>query len=191
MRTYQNFTDQELTALLRGGDSIAFTEIYDRFFSVLYVHAFNRLRNKDEAKDAVQELFTALWVKRESVSFSNLSNYLYTSVRNKVLNVVAHKAVETKYVAALPQSMIIEDCITDHRLRERQMADIIAGEIAALPPKMREVFELSRMRNMSHKEIADQLGITDQSVRSHIKNALRILRVKLGLILYLVLLLTR
>lgn len=186
MATHSRYTDQELLTFLKQGDHAAFTEIYDRFFSVLYLHAFNRLRDKDEAKDAVQELFTTLWIKHESVSFTNLSNYLYTAVRNRVMNVIAHRAVESKYLSALPNSVIVEDCVTDHRLRERQLADIIAMEIAALPPKMREAFELSRKTNMSHKEIASKLGITEQSVRSHVKNALKILRLRLGLILYLV-----
>jgi len=190
MTAYSTYTDQELATLLKGGDGDAFAEIYERFFSVLYVHAFNRLRDKDEAKDAVQELFTSLWDKRESLSFTNLSNYLYTSVRNRVMNVVSHRAVQSKYLSKLPKSIVIEECVTDHRLRERQLADIIAKEVATLPPKMREAFELSRKTSMTHKEIAEKLGITEQSVRSHVKNALKILRIRLGLALYIVLLLT-
>ncbi|MBB5438804.1 RNA polymerase sigma-70 factor (ECF subfamily) [Pedobacter sp. AK017] len=190
MAAYSGYTDQELTALLKSGDRIAFTEIYNRFFSLLYLHAFSRLRDKDDAKDTVQELFTALWVKHESISFTNLSNYLYTAVRNRVMNVISHKSVESKYLSALPPSVVIENCITDHRLRERQLTAIIEKEVAALPPKMRAAFELSRKTNMSHKEIANELGITEQSVRSHVKNALKILRLRLGLSLFLVLLFT-
>lgn len=191
MTPHHLLTDAELAALLKAGDHAAFAEIYDRFFSVLYVHAFNRLRDEDEAKDVVQELFTTMWAKHESAVFTNLSNYLYTSVRNRIINAVAHKAVATKYIEALPQSVIIEVCITDYKVRERQLAAIIAREIATLPPKMREVFEMSRRNNLSHKEIADHLGITEQSVRSHIKNALKILRVRLGFALYLMFLFTR
>lgn len=191
MQIYEKHTDSQLTGLLKKGDREAFTAIYERFFAVLYIHAFNRLKDKDEAKDVVQNLFIKLWNKRDSVDFSNLSNYLYTAVRNGVMNVVSHKAVESKYISTLPQSVVIADCITDHRLRERQLADIIAKEIELLPPKMREVFQLSRFHNLSHKEIAEQLGISEQSVRSHVKNALKILRVRLGLLLYLVLLISR
>ena len=191
MQIYEKHTDSQLTGLLKKGDRDAFTAIYERFFAVLYIHAFNRLKDKDEAKDVVQNLFIKLWNKRDSADFSNLSNYLYTAVRNGVMNVVSHKAVESKYISTLPQSVVIADCITDHRLRERQLADIIAKEIELLPPKMREVFQLSRFHNLSHKEIAEQLGISEQSVRSHVKNALKILRVRLGLLLYLVLLISR
>ncbi len=142
MKPHHLLTDAELAVLLKAGDHAAFAEIYDRFFSVLYVHAFNRLRDEDEAKDVVHELFTTMWAKHESAVFTNLSNYLYTSVRNRIINAVAHKAVATKYIEALPQSVIIEDCITDYKVRERQLAAIIAREIATLPPKMREVFHM-------------------------------------------------
>ena len=191
MEIYDKYTDSQLASLLKKGDRDAFTAIYERFFGVLYIHAFNRLKDKDEAKDTIQDLFIKLWNKRDSVDFTNLSNYLYTAVRNAVMNVVSHKAVKSKYISALPQSIVIADCITDHRLRERQLADIINKKIELLPPKMREVFQLSRFHNLSHKEIAEQLGISEQSVRSHVKNALKILRIRLGLILYLVLLISR
>lgn len=191
MQQYEEYSDLELVRLFKTGDRNAFTAIYDRFFGVLYVHAFNRLKNEAEAKDAIQDLFINMWNKREAVDLSNLSNYLYTSVRNRVLNIVAHRAVQQKYLAALPHEIIIEDCHTDYRLRERQLSAIISKEIALLPPKMRHVFELSRIHNLSHKEIADQLGISEQSVRSHVKNALKILRTRLGLVLYLVFLIAR
>lgn len=186
MHKYRDYTDSELTTLLQRGNDAAFAEVYDRFFYALYLHAFNRLRDKEEAKDVVQQLFISLWNKRDTADLSNLSNYLYTAVRNRVINVLSHKNVEKRYLMGLPRNIIVEDCITDHRLRERQLADIIAGEIAQLPRKMREVFELSRLQNLSHKEIAAQLGITEQSVRSHVKNALKILRSRLGMVFYII-----
>ncbi|MNL67317.1 RNA polymerase sigma factor [compost metagenome] len=66
------------------------------------------------------------------------------------------------------------------------MTAMIEKEIAALPQKMREVFELSRKQNLSHKEIAEQLGISEQTVSKQVTNALKILKTKLGLMLYLV-----
>lgn len=174
----------ELAGLLRNGDHAAFTEIYDRFFGVLYMHALHRLRDTDEAKDIVQELFTSLWLKHETLSCTNLSNYLYTAVRNRVLNNIAHHSVEARYMAALPSTVNTDSCLADHRLRERQLAAIIEEEINALPAKMREVFLLSRKEHLSYKEISDRLGITEQSVRSHVKNALRILKVRLGVVIY-------
>jgi RNA polymerase sigma-70 factor (ECF subfamily) len=72
-------------------------------------------------------------------------------------------------------------------VREKQLAAIIEREIAALPPKMREVFVLSRKEYLTHKEIAELLGISEQTVSKHVTNALKILRVKLGAVAYILL----
>jgi len=184
--SYNSLSDLELVELLRAGNENAFAEIYERYFGVLYLHACSRLGDKDEAKDLVQELFSHLWSKRDMLEpKTNFSNYLYTWVRNQVLNTIAHKQVQDKFRSALPGWIGGAEALTDHRVRERQLAAIIEKEIAALPPRMRAVFELSRKSHMSYREIADKLQLSEQSVRSHVKNALRILRMRLGVLLYL------
>ena len=179
-----SLSDLELVDLLKSGNQEAFAEIYDRYFGPLYIHAYNRIKDKDEAKDLVQELFSNLWSKRETLEpKTSFTGYLYTSMRNSVLNFLSHKLVEEKYLSSVWISNT-EAC-TDHRVREQQLAAIIEKEIQALPPKMRTVFELSRKSNLSYREIAVKLDLTEQSVRSHVKNALKILRIKLGVIIYL------
>lgn len=186
MTAYQSYTDQELMTFLQSGDRDAFTEIYNRYFRVLYVHALRRLRDEDEARDLVQELFANLWLKRDTLQpKTNLSHYLYTATRNGVFNFIARQKLASKYIDALPTFWNEGECLTDHLARERQLALIIEQEIADLPLKMRVVFELSRKKGLSHKEIAERLSISEETVKSQIKNALKILRVKLGLLIYL------
>ncbi len=186
MTAYSSLSDLELAGLLKLGNPGAFEEIYERYFRVLYLHAYHRLRDKDEAKDLIQELFFMLWSKREALDFkTNFSNYLYTWVRNRIINAISHKNVEAKYVSAIAIFDPDAEQHTDYLVRERQLAAIIENEIRALPPKMREVFELSRKSNLTYKAIAAQLDISEQTVRSHVKNALKILRTKLGMLLYL------
>ncbi|MGV3685233.1 MAG: RNA polymerase sigma factor [Daejeonella sp.] len=183
MADYSKLCDSELQHLLIMGDTYAFTEIYNRYKGVLHQHALNMLKDRDEAKDVLQELFTNLWVNRESIHVqSNLSGYLYTGVRNRVLTMIAHRQVESKYISSLGDFINKGEFITDHRVRERQLAELIEKEIDALPGKMREVFRLSRISNLSHKEIAEELSISEQTVRTQVRNALRLLRVKLGLL---------
>ncbi len=61
---------------------------------------------------------------------------------------------------------------------------IIEKEIGALPPKMREVFELSRKENLSHKEIAEKLNLSEKTVKKQVNNSLKILRSKLGMVVF-------
>ncbi|MEC5145343.1 RNA polymerase sigma-70 factor [Chitinophaga sp. 180180018-2] len=186
MAEFDCMNDLELVDLIRSGNQQAFAKIYERYFGLLYLHAYHRLRDKDEAKDLVQELFSHLWSHRESLTpASNFSSYLYTSVRNRILNIVAHRSVEGKFLSSLPAVDIAAEAVTDHLARERQLAMIIEKEIQSLPPKMRQVFELSRKANLSYKEIAARLELSEQSVRSHVKGALRVLRARLGLWVYM------
>lgn len=186
MMHYSNFTDQELSILLKKGDHDAFTEIYHRYKRLLYTHAYQRLRNEQEVDDIIHELFAALWIKRENLVFkTNLAGYLYTAVRNRILDYVAHQKVESTYISSLAIFLKQSENFTDFLLREKQLKILIDKEIAALPPKMREVFELSRKENLSHDEISIRLGISKKTVKSQVNNALKILRSKLSLLAWL------
>ncbi|MNK33363.1 ECF RNA polymerase sigma factor RpoE [compost metagenome] len=187
MASYDSFTDRELTSLLLSGDESAFSQIFMRYNGLLYSHAYKKLRNREEAKDVIQDVFALLWTKRHEIDFkSNLTGYLYTAVRNKIFDFISHQTVESKYLGSLQNFLDNGTAVTDHVIREKQISAIIEKEIAALPPRMRLVFELSRKKYMSHKEIAEELGISQQTVTDQIKKALKILRAKLGLVTYLI-----
>lgn len=190
MRVYSSYSDSELAFLLTQGDELAFTEIYNRFYGLLFIHANKRLNNDEEAKDVLHQLFESLWVKRLQVApDGNLSAYLYTAVRNRVLDVFAHQKVESKYIDSLQDYIDQDHVSTDYMVREKQMARLIEHEIDALPSKMREIFVLSRKENKSHKEIALELGLSELTVKTQVKKALRILKARLGVVIYIVFLL--
>jgi RNA polymerase sigma-70 factor (family 1) len=187
MTDYNAYSDIELTGQLKSGDRAAYTEIYDRYIFVLLNHAYNKTRSREEAKDIVHEVFITLWAKRETLQIDNLAGYLFRSVRNVFLNQVAHRAVQDKFILSM-EKFAASNEIPDYLVREKQLSAIIDREIAALPPKMREVFELSRKEHLTHKEIAEKLAISEQTVSKHVTNALKILRVKLGVFVYVLLL---
>jgi RNA polymerase sigma-70 factor (family 1) len=180
--------ENELVSRLRSGDKAAYTEIYNRYKWLLHTHAYKKLGDREAANDVVQELFANLWTKREAVQLnSTLAGYLYTAIRNKILNIIEHQQVASKYVDSMMEFASGHIAVTDHLIREKQMTAIIEKEIAALPAKMRAVFELSRKSHYTHKEIADQLNISEQTVTKQIKNALKILKRKLPLVMYITL----
>ncbi|MPR31898.1 RNA polymerase sigma factor [Salmonirosea aquatica] len=182
MNIYHKYSDTELTALITDGDSLAFAEIYHRYKGILFRHSFRMLGDEEEAKDVVQELFTQLWTRRENINISTaLSSYLYTSTRNRILDIIAHKKIEEKYVQSLDCFLEKGEYITDHYFREKELREQIEKEVSLLPPRMREVFELSRQDNLTYKEIAEELNISDKTVKKQINNALSILRQKLDI----------
>jgi len=190
MQAYGSYSDGELAFLLTQNDDRAFTEIYNRFYGLLFIHACKRLNDDEEAKDVVQQLFESLWQKRNQVQpDKNLSAFLYTAIRNRILDIYAHQQVENKYVHSLQDFIDRDQVLSDYRVREKQMAALIEQEIDALPEKMREIFILSRKHNKSHKEIAAELGLSELTVKTQVKKALRILKTRLGLFVYVAFLL--
>jgi len=166
MPDYNNCTDNELASLLIDGDQKAYAQLYDRFKGILYVHAYRILQDREDAKDIVQELFTVLWVKRSSLVFkTGIASYLYTSVKNRVFDKISSKKVASRYFESLRDFTLDEGYSTDDIIQEKELSALIEKEIAALPDKMRQIFELSRKGNLSHKEIASQLVLSDKTVK--------------------------
>ncbi|MGV3556638.1 RNA polymerase sigma factor [Larkinella arboricola] len=183
MALFRQHTDRELTNLIAEDNEAAFAELYNRYKGVLYLHAYRMLGDEDEAKDILQELFTTLWVRRkELISISTVSSYLYQSVRNRVMDVIAHKKAEEKYIDSLSQFIASGEYMTDQKVRENELRSIIESEVARLPTKMKEIFELSRKENLSYREIADELNISDKTVKKQVNNALKILRQRIEII---------
>jgi len=191
MTTYSSYSDQELAALLKAGDAYAYTEIYDRYKALLYRHAYKKLGDAAEAGDVMQDIFLMLWNKREYLrEGENLSGYLYTAVRNKILNIFAQKKVRSHYEDSVLQYSLHHEAVTDHLVREHELAERIAKEIDELPEKMREIFVLSRHQYLKNKEIAELLGLSEHTVATQLKRALKQLRIRLGLMVYITLILT-
>lgn len=181
MDSLNTLSDNELVDLLRDNNEQAYTEIYYRYEGLLFIHAYKRLKNREHSRDIVQDLFIKLWDIRDTLKFDiSLRAYLYTAVRNKIFDLIAHQKIESSYVSSLQSFIDTGYYTTDHRIRISQLNQLIEKEIAALPPKMKTVFELSRIEQLSHKEIAERLDIAEQTAKKQVQNALKILKVKLG-----------
>lgn len=187
LETYTHHTDEQLVVLLRQGDSFAYTEIYERYKSLLYTFTLRRLADKEEAKDLVAELFLAIWDRHKTLTLtSSLAAYLYTSARNRIYDLLAHKKIQGRYIDSFTSYMDEGIENTDHLIRHKELSILIDKEIAALPPKMREVFLLSRETQLSRKEIAAQLSLSEETVKSHMHHALKQLKARLGSFFFLV-----
>ncbi|HEY2582242.1 MAG TPA: RNA polymerase sigma-70 factor [Mucilaginibacter sp.] len=181
MSVFNSYSDDELVVLLKQGNLDAFTAIHNRYYGVLYSHAYKRLPEREEIKDILQELFTCIWNNRKSIDFHiNLQAYLYTSVRNRILNVFKHQKIRSDYITSFEKFLINNNPTPDETLRIKELITMIDAEVSALPPQMRLIFEMSRNANLSHHEIAKKLNISPLTVKKQVNNSLRVLRVKLG-----------
>lgn len=177
---FKNLKDDELFNELNNGNYDAFTEIYVRYSRDLYRHALKMLQDREGAQDVIQEIFTNLWMNKSSINITTSpKNYLYTSVRNRILDILSKEKSKSKYLSSLDDYIQTGNYITDNLIREKELIAIIDKEICNLPPKMREVFELSRKEYKSYTDIAQELGMAENTVRKHITKALSRLRPKI------------
>lgn len=184
MSSIRTLTDSQLLDLVKTGDESAFAEIYERYWTVMYVHVLKMLGDEDDSKDLIQELFTSLWLKGAQIEFStNLSGYLYISARNKVINMIRQNKIRKDYLSSLAEFGAQTSNTTLEQLNVRDLHTAFEREVQSLPYKMRQIFELSRKQNLSHKEIALSLDISDKTVKKQISNALKIIRLRLNVLI--------
>lgn len=186
MSFYAQLQDHELVYLLKENNHTAYRVIYERYWSVLFRHARRILQSDEEAKDIIQDIFSMLWSKRsELIVQTTLSAFLYSAVRNKIFDLLDRNRVRGNYLDSLQYFIDLGEFTTDNLIREKELGKRIEQEVALLPPKMREVFELSRNGHFSYKQIAEKMNISDNTVKKQINNALKILRYKFGIIFFL------
>jgi len=181
MNTYKVLTDSNLVSLLKQRDRNAFAEIYDRYSMMIYYKVNQMLRDENAAKDLVQDLFTSIWEKSDLIRDNvGISSYLYVASRNRVLNYIQRGKTKSDYLAEIGKYSLQVSDETLEKLDEKDLMLLITSEIAKLPAKMREVFELSRLEDLSHREIAERLNLSESTVKKQVQNALKILKVRLA-----------
>lgn len=180
-----SYTDQELLTLLQQQNRGAFTAIYTKYWAVLASFATRLLEDEEEAIDVVQDVFTKIWNNRnELVITSSLKSYLYVSVRNRIISKKRHQKYQDNYADSLIPIYQTGEFVTDEQVRLRELVRQIEKEVAKLPDRMREVFELSRFEGLNYQQISEELGIANDTVKKQIHKALKVLKTKIHSLLF-------
>ncbi len=167
------------------GDEKAFKEIYYIYFERLWRFACEYVIDKGEAENIVQNCFLKLWERRDGIDEDfHISAWLFTVVKHDCLSFISHKNI----VAKKSDDLIFRelkanyDSLTNLEFSKStlfEIKDLVESALEKLNPNCRKVFELSRYKNKRHKEIAEELGLSEKSVEAHITTALSKLRITL------------
>ncbi|GGB04516.1 RNA polymerase sigma-70 factor [Mucilaginibacter rubeus] len=174
----QLMTDEDLIALIRENDLGAFERIYNKYWSKLYLSAYNIIRDRQVAEDVTQEVLVNLWMKRANLKLTSLNAYLYTSVRYQVFNVIRSGKIRADLFNRLEE--LFSNNGGEELLSEKEINRLLEQGIAELPEKCRQIFIMSRKEHLSTKEIAERLGIAPKTVENQLTVALNRLRKTLG-----------
>jgi len=147
----------------------AFESDFRTYYRPLCLYALHYLGDADAVEDVVQECFTALW--RQENPVANVKSWLYSAVRNRSIDVLRR----TGKTEPLPSDL--EGPISDHEAEDRSVLEArLWTAVDALPEMRRKCLLLAKRDGLSYKEIADELNLSEHTVRNHISRALETLR---------------
>lgn len=171
--------ERKIVIKIQHGDRSAFKQIFHRYKDKLFVYVLAIVKREAVAKDIVQETFIRLWTTRENLDpDQSLSGYLHTIARNQSLNHLKRAGYDKKLkqkiwetIDELQQQITIEE-----QLFALESEKLIAKAVDRLSPQRKLVFQLSRNKHMTHKEIAEKLGVSKNTVKNQIVTALKEIR---------------
>ncbi len=184
MRNPSSATDTELFVRLRQGESVALDELFRRHYVELCRVAVRLVRDEAASEDIVQEVFTHLWTKRSKLPSDTqaVGPYLRRSVRNRSLNYLRDRKRIPVDEGELPDAADPAGQPGAQFERE-ELRTRINVAINRLPERCRLVFVMSKMEEMSQREIADQLDISVKTVENQMTRAYKFLREYLSILL--------
>lgn len=182
-KTDTAYTDEELINLLTLDEAQALKGIYNKYWEILLDHAFSITRDTAAAKDIVQDVFVRLVVKDHLKGIqSNLRSYLYLSVKRDCIRFLRNKFSSVTLNDSFHQFLTTTHSEhTAHPIMLKELECAYEGELTRLSPRLRQVFELSRIQGLSSREISLQLGLSDQTVRNQLSQVIRTLKRRLQL----------
>lgn len=174
-----NLAEHYLVESIKKGDQKSFEFLFKSYYSNLCKYARNIVHNEATSEDLVMDVFVKLWeAESKLVISSSLSGYLYQSVHNHCLNYLTRKhkrfsELNSETIERL-NDLIPTDATSDplELMNIDELTARVKQSIEHLPEGCRKVFILSRTEELSHKEIARQLGISENTVKVQVYRAL-------------------
>lgn len=169
--------------ILARWDADSFRELYDHYYKALVDYAFQYVGETQASEDIVQSLFANFCERNtQFTSVAALENFLYSAVKNASLNLLKHKSVETTYFNKLRENggkaKQEQYQSEEAEIFQERVYRLLFETIDQLPPKNRKVF-LMYMEGKTNKEIAEALGISTETVKTHKKRGMKFLRSRL------------
>lgn len=167
---------KQLVRRLRDSDSAAFKAIYDLFYPAIYRFLQFKLNDDEVARDIIQDVFIKIWENRGQLDENrSFKSYLYKVAGNQALKHFRHEKVVRKHEQE--EQIRSHEVESPHtQLEKKELSERLQSAIRQLPEKPRTVYLMSRVENLSYKEIAERLDISIKTVESHIGNSLKTLR---------------
>ena len=167
-----------LLKLIKQGDELAFKHLFYEYVDSLERFIMYYIHDKEKAQEFVLDIFTYLWEHRETFEIRlTLKAYLFQSAKNKAFTYIRDKK-ESYYLEDL--SSLDLEAGEDFELEVQELHRLIQEAVTFLPDRCKDIFKKSRAEQLTNKEIAQQLNISEKTVEKQITIALKRIKAFLG-----------
>ncbi len=181
--------DIKLVLQLHENDVEAFDILFHKYSDKLYRFSFSLLKNKEDSKEIVQEVFLRIWEKRNKIDSSkSFKSFLFTISYNLIVDQLRLRLKDKEYREFLARYFETEKLNFNNEIDFNQLNNQIKDAIEELPAKRKRIFKLSRENGLTYKEIAGELGISVKTVETQINRSLKQIKLQLGKNIFSVLL---
>lgn len=184
-------SDKDLIARIRSSDEQAFELLVRSNYDDLLRYLTSKTRSAEDSEDIMQAVFLRIWRGRESLTIdTTIRAYLFTAARNQLIN---HFRGEKRAVnAALSYSAELSPRNGSIDVAEQgEITRAVQTALNQLPGRAREIWELHAFQKLTYPEIATMLGLSVNTVKTHMSRALAGLREALGPLLTFFLIVSR
>lgn len=174
----ENQNVDSLEKRFKKGDETAFKSIFEMYFLKLCTYINNYTNNSYDSQDIAQEAFIKLWDSRHKLSEEkSLGGYLFRIAHNIFIDKYRKNKKESKMIDALTYKKMLGLIEEDVDSKEAKIS-LMKDAIKQLPPRCKEIFEMSKIQGLKYHEIADLLAISVKTVEAQMGKAFKTIRNK-------------
>lgn len=166
-------TDLLLLNLIKLNDEVAFKALFYKYAEALERFVLSYTGDRQVSKEIVIDIFTFIWEHRQTINITNPKSYLFTSAKNKSFNYIRRKKTPL-YIEEM--KLFDVEASVGHNAESEELADLVAKACMILPERCKEIYIQSRERNLSNKQIAKFLDISEKTVENQITKAIKKIR---------------
>lgn len=169
-----SYDEEQLVIHISEGDEEAFTRLFYHYGAIIHPVILKIVKDDAAAEDVVAEIFLKLWINRKALpAIANFSGYIYRMATNFAINHLKRNKTEAHILQDAYLDVPGDEASAEEQFTVQELKESIHKAVASLPEQRRRIYELSREKGLSRKEIADLLQISENTVKNQLRIALR------------------